>query len=342
MSSANAVRLQLESALAHRIPSAFTPAQQVVPTLSSVGIAGVDQLLQGGFPVGAITEIVGTESSGRTSLALSFLAGLTQAGKVCAWVDASNALHPESAVSAGVDLSRMLWVRCGSSSRGQSASTQAGGFALPKAYLAPPPIKKGLHGGGYGPHPRTEGKGLAEAIGGFLTPDAMAHWPRGQEQSPKQMTEPFLPGSAKGTGRQRVPGTPWLRMEQALRVTDLLLQAGGFSAIVLDIGGIAPEFAARVPLATWFRYRKAAERTQGSILLLTQHACAKSSAGLVLRLQAANVFHEETVFSGLEYHVEIVRESLKARQSNVIPLRRPPQRETRACWKSSMTWVGSR
>jgi hypothetical protein len=29
-------------------------------------------------------------------------------------------------------------------------------------------------------------------------------------------------------------------MEQALRVTDLLLQAGGFSAIVLDMGSIAP------------------------------------------------------------------------------------------------------
>ena len=68
-----------------------------------------------------------------------------------------------------------------------------------------------------------------------------------------------------------------------MRATDLLLQGGGFSALVLDFGGIAPEHAARVPLATWFRYRAAAERTQASILLLTQHPCAKSSAGLVLR-----------------------------------------------------------
>ena len=60
-------------------------------------------------------------------------------------------------------------------------------------------------------------------------------------------------------------------MEQALRVTDLLLQAGGFGAIVLDMGSLAPEHVTRIPLATWFRYRAAAERTQASVLLLTQY-----------------------------------------------------------------------
>jgi recombination protein RecA len=74
-------------------------------------------------------------------------------------------------------------------------------------------------------------------------------------------------------------------MEQALRTADLLLQAEGFSAIVLDMASLAPEFVSRVPLATWHRYRLAAERIQSSILLLTQHSCAKSSAELLLRLQ---------------------------------------------------------
>jgi hypothetical protein len=73
---------------------------------------------------------------------------------------------------------------------------------------------------------------------------------------------------------------PWARIAQALRAADLLLQAGGVSAIVLDMAGIAPEHAARVPLATWFRYRAALERTRTSLLLLTQHSCAKSSAEL--------------------------------------------------------------
>jgi len=33
-----------------------------------------------------------------------------------------------------------------------------------------------------------------------------------------------------------------------LRATDLLLQAGGFAAIVLDLGSTAPEHGARIPL----------------------------------------------------------------------------------------------
>ncbi len=87
---------------------------RVFPTrLRLQGFAEIDLLLHGGFPVGALSEMVGPECSGRTSLALTFVAGMTQAGKVCAWVDVSDTLHPESAAAMGVDLSRLLWIRCG-------------------------------------------------------------------------------------------------------------------------------------------------------------------------------------------------------------------------------------
>jgi hypothetical protein len=116
---------------------------------------------------------------------------------------------------------------------------------------------------------------------------------------------------------------PWTRLDQALRATDLLLQAGGFSAIVLDMGSVAPEFALRVPLATWFRYRSAAERTQASVILLTQQACTKSSAGLVLTLTPAGILSEGvTVLTGAAYRVEIARERF-ARTTESS--RKPPQ-----------------
>jgi hypothetical protein len=35
--------------------------------------------------------------------------------------------------------------------------------------------------------------------------------------------------------KQKVIDKPWSRLEQALKATDLLLQAGGFAAIVLDL-----------------------------------------------------------------------------------------------------------
>ncbi len=293
--------------------------------------------------------MVGPECSGRTSLALSFVSQMTQAGKVCAWVDVSNALHPESAAATGVDLSRLLWVRCGvpALANTQSISTSTDGFALPKKYLIPPPIKKGLHGGGFGPHPRNEVKGLSEAVSGFLKPEATAPRCAEPQRRIRPEREEFEPSPPKRVVVPRrkpiVSGKPWSRIEQALRVTDLLLQAGGFSAIVLDMGSIAPEYASRVPLATWFRYCAAAEKSQASILLLSQHACAKSSAGLVLRLRLGNALYEEkTVFTGVKYCVEITRERFQPVSTNVIPLRKPPQSATDASWQSRAAWAGAR
>lgn len=346
MPSSLAVRQQIEAALADRIPSALTPAPRIRRPVASSGIPSVDELLERGLPLGAITEIVGPECSGRTSFSLSFLNRTTRAGKVCAWIDVSNVFHPESAAAAGVDLSRLLWVRCGVSPSVKQLQPSAKDFALPEQYLVPPAIKKGLHGAGFGPHPRNEIKGLSDAVEGLLRPETIAPRCAEPQRRIKLEQEPFPPPPLQRSvpsGKSFVSSKPWSRIEQALRVTDLLVQAGGFSAIVLDMGSIAPKHASRVPLATWFRYRAAAEKSQASILLLTQHACAKSSAGLVLRLRPGNTLREEiTVFTGVEYCVEIVRERFKGVSSNVIPLRKPPQRAKDASWHSRTTWAGPR
>jgi hypothetical protein len=305
------------------------------------GVLAVDAIIGGGLQVGAITEIVGAECSGRTGLSLSFLAQLTRVGKVCAWVDVSNALHPESAAAAGVDLSRLLWVRCGVQPFTNTQSTD-NNFALPEEYLIPPPIKKGLHGGGYGPHPRTEVRGLSDAVSSFLTAPRCAE-PQRRVKIEREVFEPKAQQKPISNKAPRACGKPWSRIEQGLRVTDLLLQAGGFSAIVLDMGSIAPEYASRVPLATWFRYRATAERTQTSIVLLTQYLCAKSSAGLSLQLQAGNALREvSTVFTGVEHRVDVTRERFKTAPDNVVFLRKSPQRETTAGWKSQPSWAAPR
>ena len=62
-------------------------------------------------PRGAITEISGPVSSGRTSLIHAILARATEAGECCAMVDGAGAFDPWSASQAGVDLMRLLWVR---------------------------------------------------------------------------------------------------------------------------------------------------------------------------------------------------------------------------------------
>ena len=344
MASASAIRLQVESALSRKIPSALTPAPKMVRPVAATGIGILDELLNGGLPVGAISELVGAECSGRTSVALSFLARITQAGKVCAWIDVSNAFDPVSAAAAGVNLAQLLWVRCGATRTNVKRASHS--FTLPQRYLIPPPAKKGLHGGAFGPHPRSEVKGLSEAVGGLLPHEAIA--PRCAEPqrrvTPQQ--ESFGPGTpivSRTPHRMSLPVKPWSRIEQALRSADLLLQSGGFSAIVLDMGSLEPEIVSRVPLATWYRYRTAAERTQSSILLLTQHACAKSSAELLLRLESAEALRDErTVFTGIRPRVEVARQRFTQTAGNITPLRKPPQTANTASWQSRTSWAGRR
>ncbi len=62
-------------------------------------------------PCGAITEISGALSSGRTTLTHAILARATAAGEFCALIDGAGAFDPWSAAQAGVDLPHLLWVR---------------------------------------------------------------------------------------------------------------------------------------------------------------------------------------------------------------------------------------
>jgi hypothetical protein len=150
-------------------------------------------------------------------------------------------------------------------------------------------------------------------------------------------------GGAGVAGGWGVARKPWGRIEQALKVTDLLLVAGGFGAIVLDMGGIAPEHVSRIPLATWFRYRAAAERTQVCVVLLTQHACAKSSAGLVVRLESGEAMSQGgTVLTGFERRLGVSRQRFAQSAEKVVTMRKPPQRVGGAAWRSGTAWAGRR
>lgn|SRR5579871_5340882 len=335
MPTASAIRLQIESALAPKISSALTPKPKMFRPVVQTGIEPLDDLIQGGFPVGAVSELTGPQCSGRTSVALSFLARITECDKVCAWIDVSNAFDPVSAAAVGVNLKKLLWVRCGVQQTNTTRAAQR--FLLPEKYLTSAPIKKGLHGGGFGPHPRTEVRGLSDAVGNLFEPRCAEpqHRPRPQKES----SEPSL---APITQVVRAPkrARQYDAIEQGIRSADLLLQTGGFSAIVLDMGSVAPEYIARIELSTWHRYRLAAERTQSSILLISQYPCAKSSAELQLSLHSAEKIDDETtVFTGMQPRIEVLRQRFMQTETNVIPLRKPPQSAHTARWKNCTTWA---
>jgi hypothetical protein len=254
MGTASAIRVQVEATLARRVPAALTLKIKQAPELFATGMAEVDAMLGGGIPRSSITEVSGTASTGRTSFALSTLANITQLGNACAWVDVNDALSPESAAAAGVDLRRLLWLR-------MSAERKV-----------------------------------------------------------------------------KLTDKPWSRMEQALRATDLLLQTGGFAAIVLDMSDVLPQHAMRIPLATWYRFRLAAEHARSALVFLTQSPCASSCAALALRCDTASAKpfseHGETpLFAHQQYR--LVRERNR-NEGSAFQQKKPMGRVS---WSAETQWT---
>jgi hypothetical protein len=96
----------------HEFGSAFKREKPRLEVMST-GIPEIDRL-SGGIPRGAITEILGPPSSGRTSLLQSALAASTIGQEVCALVDTSDSFDATSAAQAGADFDQLLWIRCSS------------------------------------------------------------------------------------------------------------------------------------------------------------------------------------------------------------------------------------
>jgi hypothetical protein len=234
--------------------AAVTPASQLEaspsPEMASSGIPAIDALA-GGWPRGCLTEICGSASSGRTTLLLSALAAATRRGEFCVVVDASDSLDPHSAASAGVELDRLLWVRCGEGSFQKDS-----------------------------PH-----------------------------NSAKQNSRDKIGDSASRPGERR--------LEQVLRATDSLLESGGFGLIVLDLGDLPPQTARRIPLTTWFRFRRAVEHTPTVLLVVEEHAIAGSCSSLLLQLgpQAECVADRDSHLLNSGYRDESV-----AKERTTLPL----------------------
>ncbi len=77
----------------------------------ATGIVALDEIFEGGLPRGELIEITGRVSSGRFSLALQMLAGVTSQGENAAFIDPGDHLDPQAAEAGGVVLERLLWVR---------------------------------------------------------------------------------------------------------------------------------------------------------------------------------------------------------------------------------------
>ena len=235
-----------------KIPSAsVTPASQLnlrpTPEMVPSGVPAIDALT-GGLPRGCLTEICGPASSGRTTILLAALAAATRRGEFCAVVDASDALDPQSAAAAGVELDHLLWVRCGEEPPQKSGNKKTG------CPISRAPSAREVGARDVGPEPVERMRICSQSTFNF-------------DHSGSRQSERCL--------------------EQVLRATDLLIESGGFGLIVLDLGDLPPQAARRIPLTTWFSFRRAIEHTPTMLLAIEPQPIAGSCSSLLLQLGAA-------------------------------------------------------
>jgi hypothetical protein len=191
-------KTELEAEIAGRFGDAFRIHEKAVVEKLYTGIDEIDALT-GGLPRGAISEIFGPASSGRTSLMYSLLAYATTHQETCALVDTNDVFAPTAAVAAGMNFDRLLWVRCAGN------------------------------------------------------------------------------------------------LEHAFKAADLLLHAGGFGLVVLDLGDVPGKEARQIISSWWYRFRRTVEDRPTVLTVISEESCTRSCAALALGLKGAAEWSRRSV-----------------------------------------------
>jgi recombination protein RecA len=118
-----------------------------------------------------------------------------------------------------------------------------------------------------------------------------------------------------GKSRQRLPP-----LEQAFKVTDILLQSGGFGLIAVDLSSIPERVVRRVPLASWFRFSRVLEKQPTALVFLGQQSHATSCAALVLNLKTKPGVWPGNLLMQLNIEVEVVRALDRKPSGSVRPV----------------------
>jgi RecA DNA recombination protein len=100
-------------------------------------------------------------------------------------------------------------------------------------------------------------------------------------------------------------------LEQAIRAFTLILQAGNFGLVVLDLAEAPAQAVRRLPFTTWMRLQRMVEGSQTACVLVGSEPMARSSAGLTLKLgirdSGFGIRFGDALFDGLSVDARVVR-----------------------------------
>jgi len=257
--------------------------------------SGLHKLDRLGVPEGAITEISVAPPAAGCGLAIaSLVAEELDRGNPVALVDAADGFDVSDLgpVSSG----RFLWIRCGAedSSKQVGAGSSAGGL---------------------------------NADSGWGEENLAAHQ-RGWEGWKKQLSgcAPEILDSGAGvrqpeaerkSKRKRI-GSP--RVDQALRIADLLLRDGNLPTVILDLQGCLESELRGIPNTIWFRLRNLAEQSGVRCLAFTPSPLVSSAALRVDLAQPPSTIGLKALDdrrSDLQSRVQL--EVLRDRRASVAP-----------------------
>ena len=73
-------------------------------------------------------------------------------------------------------------------------------------------------------------------------------------------------------------------VEHAIKALNLVLQAGGFSLVALDLAEVPPTVVRRLPFTTWLRLQRVIEGSETVCVLLAAEPVARSAGGVTIAL----------------------------------------------------------
>jgi recombination protein RecA len=81
-------------------------------------------------------------------------------------------------------------------------------------------------------------------------------------------------------------GTLQKSLDAAVKALNLVLQAGGFGLVALDLAEVAPQVLRRLPFTTWLRLHRVIEGSETACVLIGSEPLSRSAGGVTVQLES--------------------------------------------------------